>query len=158
MTKDLFRISDDIEQGRARAGLIITNEKQGDLYGGVDLFIKHFLKANPNKKICLVDINLFENTLELEFPESLKFDNFLRIAMRNKAYNYVHRNDVQFAFFSPMDDYIICEMHLIYVFERMFFKIIKNFNPDLVICLTGSDFTKNCRSENFILSGDCKKF
>lgn len=158
MNKDLFRMAKDIESQQARAGLVITNEKRGHLYGGVDQFIKNYLRINPNKKLCMIDLNLFENTLELEFPESLKFDSFLRLALRNRAYNYVHRNDVQFAFFSPPADYVICEMHLIYVFERLLFSILEKFEPDLILCLASSDFSRNARSENFILSGDCRPF
>jgi hypothetical protein len=122
------------------------------------MFIKHHLKTKKGSKVCLIDLDLFENSMELEFPESLKFDNFLRIAMRKTAFNYVHRNDIQFAFYTPPTDYIICEMHFIYIFERLFFQLIKDFNPTLIICLAGSNFCQNDRKNNFVLSGDCKDF
>lgn len=139
-----------------RAGLIVTNESKAGLFGSVDQFIKHHLRSKPDAKICLVDLDLFENSVELEFPESLKFDSFLRIALRKTAFNYAHRNDVQFAFFTPPSEMLMCDMHFIYIFERLFFEAIRRFQPTLVVCLTNSNFCRNSRKDNFVLSGDCR--
>lgn len=158
LTKHLIKISDDIEAKKVRAGLVITNERINNLFEKLDNFMKFYMKNKQDSKICLIDLDIFENSLELEFPESLKLDNFLRIAFRKKAYNYVHRNDIQFAFYTPPANYIICEMHLIYLFERIFFEIISKFNPSLIVVLTNSNFTLNSRENNFILSGDCMFF
>ena len=151
----MINISEQIKANNIRAGLIITNEKKDGLFHNMDLFISSHLKSNPKSKVCLIDLDLFENAIELEFPESLRYDNFLRIALRKNAYNYVHKNDMQFAFYTPPTNYIICEMHLIYLFERFFFEIISDFEPTLIVCLSGSNFSRNSKSDNFILSGDC---
>lgn len=156
INKSLSSIAEDIFSKKVRAGLIVTNEKKSDFFGSLDGFIKFHLKHKRDARVCLIDLDLFENSVELEFPESLKFDNFLRIALRKTAYNYVHRNDIQFAFFTPPSEYIICEMHFIYLFERLFFEAIRQFEPTLVVCVSGSNFCSNSRRDNFILSGDCR--
>jgi hypothetical protein len=134
---------------KTRASIMITENKIIDIDSQLNQFLSQ--KDAQNERICIFDCNLFETKLNV--PSS---DKILKIAFRFNEDCSVSKNNLQFGFKALSDDFLITEMPLIYIFERILLKVISDFKPSLFICLNNSEFTRNKIDDSFILNGDCK--
>lgn len=132
---------------QVRASLIVVDEPSH--ISKISSLIQS--KEFQNLKICFLDFDIFSE--KLKFPFS---DNILRISFRLQDDVMISKNNLQLGL--NLDTYVITEMHLIYLIERIYLETIKKFNPDLIMVMTSSDFTRNKSKDSCVFSGDCNFF
>lgn len=149
---NLTHLYSEMKKHMLRAALVVFDKSEIILESELTKFIKDESSKSTNKKKCVLDFNIYkpQNTI-------VPNENTLKISFRMDQDSYVKPNDLLFGLKEMAQEFLICEMHLIYLFERVFFKVISDFGASLVMCLNNSQFTRNCRTDPQILNGDCNR-
>lgn len=115
--------------------------------------ISHFLKEiNGNIKCCYINFDIFNKSQQLEEDSEI-----LTISLKMSGESTKTQNVIEFSFDVQNNYYLVCDMHIIYLFERVFHQIMKDYNPELFflyIPLSFQNFSNN--DGKTILTGDCK--
>ena len=117
--------------------------------------INQFLFQIKDKpKICFMDLDFLNSKSRNE--DSKKYNKILRLGIRSNGPNFKSNNNIEFSFEVNLNYYLVCDMHLIYIFERVFFEILKDFQPDFVFLYFPYSFQNYKESDaNVVLTGDC---
>lgn len=142
-------VVNEIMQNQLQSSLIILNNPE-------TLFLESFCKLElmiPQQKgLCILDLNLFDAPLK----QSTFHEETLVISFRIDQKCVISKNFIQIGFDLDEENYLLTDMHLTFIFERIVYKVLKDFDPCLVICLNDSEFTRNRVSDTFVFSGDGK--
>lgn len=109
-----------------------------------------FQAMQISHKLCIIDFNLFE-TKHFDFIDP----NILYFSFRAHEKSSVNKNIIKIGFDLDAQEYLLFEIHMIYLFERILFQLISDFQPSLVFLIGSSNISRNHVKEKFIFSGDC---
>ena len=149
-----------MKMNEIRSSILINIEAEIDIHDIVKTFENSYRKTFPFDKICFFDWNMFSNfdrsrrkSLLIPEPNKKYSDYFLDLSMKAYNANQMGAGLVNFNV-EAEGEYILCEMHLVYLFQRIFLPIIEQFEPDFIIIGTNETMCSGKNSQNVIFNGD----
>lgn len=121
-----------------------------------DLINKCLEQESAKKRICVLDIDFFREDNQHELPTNDHPDSLLKLSLRADGNLKSEVNNISFSFDCARKEYLVCDMHLIYIFERIFLEVIKDFDPELIVFILSSETATQMSKRGCIFSGDCR--
>lgn len=87
------------------------------------------------------------------------YSKILRLSLKANDESIKSFNNVQFSFDVNLNYFLVCDMHLIYLFERVFYQVIKDYEPDIFLIYVPSSFRNYKNTDGkVLLTGDGNDF
>jgi hypothetical protein len=149
--KDLTLAIDHLNGNNTRASAFVLNELDLDPVK-FSMFLNTFFKnVASSSRICLLDLDLYG-----DHSITFKSESLILISFRAFHKTIVTENQIIIGLDLEADNYLFCDMHMIYVMDKILSKVISSFKPSYVVCLSNSNLTQNQNYNKFVFSGDCK--
>lgn len=156
----MTRLVNQMKQNEIRSASLINIGREIHMHDIIKKFENSYRQTFPVDRICFFDWDIF-SPFERSRRKSLlpgghnkKYsDLFLDLSLKVNQANKVGPGLVNFNI-EAEGGYILCEMHLVYLFERIFMPIIKRFNPHFVIIASNESMISGKMSDNLIYNGD----
>lgn len=149
-----------MKMNEIRSSILVNIEDEIDIHDIVKTFENNYRKTFPFDKICFFDWNMFSKfdrsrrkSLLVPEPNKRYSDYFLDLSMKAYNANQMGAGLVNFNV-EAEGEYILCEMHLVYLFQRIFLPIIEQFKPDFIIIGSNETICSGKNSQNVIFNGD----
>jgi hypothetical protein len=141
---------------KIRSSLLILKNNKGEFHKNLNESITNHFSENPKDKICIIDFNITNPIVEPFTYNNCSNEKLLIISFREILSSVVEKGKIFLLGFKDLEsDLIISDMFFIYIYERIFFQIIKNFNPSLILVYTNNNIITNDVNSKFNLTGDC---
>ena len=145
---------DSIWSRKIRSSLHVYDSSVSESYDVIEALNSNEEIASFKKRVCYLDLNFFNDNQSILINPS---ESVLKISLKANAENRSFFNDLQFSFDCSQKNYLTCDMHLIYFFERIIFSIIQEHAPDIVIVSCSQTLTDKTMNMDCIFSGDSRK-